>query len=78
MEKVNVTCRLNADEVAFFDTLGAQVDRDRSYLIKKAIANFIATQRWQVEEVKRVIAEVENGEFLTEKEFDADMKKWRK
>jgi RHH-type rel operon transcriptional repressor/antitoxin RelB len=78
MEKVNVTCRLNADDVAFLDTLGEQVDRDRSYLIKQAVARFIAHQRWQVEEVQRAIAEADEGNVLTDKEFAADMKKWRK
>jgi predicted transcriptional regulator len=77
MEKVNVTCRLNVDDVAFLDTLGAQLDRDRSYLIKQAVARFIAEQRWQVEEVQRAIAEIEAGDVLTEKEFNDDLKKWR-
>jgi predicted transcriptional regulator len=76
MEKVNVTCRLNADDVAFLDTLGGQLDRDRSYLIKQAVSNFIAQQRWQVEEVERAIAEVEAGEVLTEEEFRREVESW--
>lgn len=76
MDKVNVTCRLNADDVAFLDTLGEQVDRDRSYLIKQAIHDFIARQRWQVEEVERAIAEVEVGKILTEEDFFRDVESW--
>jgi predicted transcriptional regulator len=76
MEKVNVTCRLNADDVAFLDTLGEQVDRDRSYLIKQAVARFIAHQRWQVEEVERAIAEVEAGKVVSEEDFLRDVESW--
>lgn len=77
MEKVNVTCRLNADDVAFLDTLGAQLERDRSYLIKQAVAKFIAEQRWQVEEVKRAMAEADAGNVLTDKQFRKEVESWK-
>jgi predicted transcriptional regulator len=77
MEKVNVTCRLNADDVAFLDTLGAQLDRDRSYLIKQAVTKFITEQRWQVEEVKKAMAEADAGHVLTDKQFRKEVESWK-
>jgi RHH-type transcriptional regulator, rel operon repressor / antitoxin RelB len=71
MEKVNVTCRLNADDVAFLDKLAETTERDRSYLIKQAVADFISLQKWQIEEIEAAIAEAEEGKFLS----DAEMRK---
>ncbi len=76
LEKVPVTCRLEHDDVVFLDKLAELTERDRSFLIKQAVTDFIATQKWQVEEVERARAEATEGKVLTEKEFDADMKKW--
>jgi RHH-type rel operon transcriptional repressor/antitoxin RelB len=71
MTKVNVTCRLESDAVAFLDTLGKNVDRDRSYLIKDAVNRYIEMHRWQIEETKKAIAEAEAGDFASAAEVDA-------
>jgi predicted transcriptional regulator len=71
MKKVNVTCRLDSDTVAFLDTLGANLDRDRSYLIKDAVSRYIAIHRWQIDEVERGIAEADAGDFASEAQVDA-------
>jgi RHH-type transcriptional regulator, rel operon repressor / antitoxin RelB len=76
MDTVSVTCRLEPEDVQFLDKLAGIMERDRSYLIKKAVGDFIAVQKWQVEEVEAAWAEVRAGKVLTEKEFDAEMKKW--
>jgi predicted transcriptional regulator len=69
MEKVNVTCRLDADDVAFLDKLAETTDRDRSYLIKQAVAEFISLQKWQIEEVEAAIVEANAGKFLSDAEL---------
>lgn len=76
MERVSVTCRLESDDVVFLDKLAERLERDRSYLIKKAVADFIAKEKWQIEEVERALAEMKSGKFLTEEQFDVDMKTW--
>lgn len=68
MEKVNVTIRMDAEEVAFLDKLAGITDRDRSYLIKQAVSEYIALQRWQLEEIEKAMQEADAGEFATEKE----------
>jgi RHH-type transcriptional regulator, rel operon repressor / antitoxin RelB len=70
MKSVNVTCRLDPDSVAFLDKLGENLDRDRSYLIKDAVRQYIAMHRWQVEEVQKAIGEADRDEFAS----DSDMK----
>jgi predicted transcriptional regulator len=76
MEKVNVTVRLEKDAVAFLDTLGKSQDRDRSYLIKEAVEHYIAQRRWQVEEIKKAIAEADAGEFASDKDVKRLFSKW--
>jgi len=71
MEKVNVTVRLDADTIAFLDQLVHSQDRDRSYLIKQAVANFVELHRWQIEEIKKALAEADAGDFATDKEVAA-------
>ena len=78
MEKVNVTCRVPKDRVATLDKYAALTDRDRSYVLNEAIDLLIAHHQWQIDEVERAIAEVEAGNCLTEKEFLADMRTWRR
>lgn len=74
MEKINVTCRLAAEDVAFLDKLADATERDRSYLIKKAVAEYISLHRWQIEEVEKAIQEAEAGDFASEKQVKAMFK----
>lgn len=73
MEKVSVTVRLDEEAVAFLDKLGEVEDRDRSYLVRKAVANFIERHRWQVEQIEQAVREADAGLFLSEKETKAFM-----
>lgn len=77
MEKVNVTCRLDAKDVAFLDKLAEATERDRSYLIKKAVAEYIALQRWQIEEIEQALQEAEAGDFASDKEVRAVFNEFR-
>ena len=76
MEKVNVTVRLDKESVAVLDNLAKSFDRDRSYLIKEAVQSYISLHQWQLEEIKKAIAEADAGDFATEKEMQALLKKW--
>jgi predicted transcriptional regulator len=71
MQKVNVTIRLEKEAVEFLDTLGKNLDRDRSYLIKEAVDSFITLHRWQIEEIKKAVAEADAGQFLSDEETAA-------
>jgi predicted transcriptional regulator len=70
-EKVNVTVRLDQDTVAFLDRLAEVEDRDRSYMIKQAVANFVQLHRWQIEEIKKAVAEADAGDFASHEEVEA-------
>jgi predicted transcriptional regulator len=70
MEKVNVTLRLDRDKIALLDQLAQSDDRDRTYLIKKAIDGYLHMRQWQIEETRKAIAEADAGDFASEEEVD--------
>lgn len=70
MEKISVTVRLDEETVAFLDKLGEVEDRDRSYLVRKAVANFVELYKWQIEQA---VKEADAGLFLSEQEAEAFM-----
>jgi predicted transcriptional regulator len=76
MEKINITCRLDKKDVNVLDKLAARMDRDRSYLIKQAVSDFIAVQKWQEKVVKQAQADADAGKGMTMEELEADMKTW--
>jgi RHH-type rel operon transcriptional repressor/antitoxin RelB len=76
-DRVNVTCRLSAEDVAFLDKLAEVRDRDRSYLIKQAVSEYIALQRWQIEEIERAMEEAKAGKFAPDKEVRAMFNEFR-
>ncbi len=70
MEKSNVTVRLEVDKIALLDELAKADDRDRSYLIKVAIDQYLAYHQWRIEEIKKAVAEADAGDFASEEEVD--------
>ena len=47
-----------------------------TYLVNEAVEEYLARQEWLIAEVKRSLAEVKAGKFLTEEEFIADVASW--
>lgn len=76
MEKVSITVRLDEDTVAFLDKLGEVEDRDRSYLVRKAVANFVELHRWQIEAIEKAVREADAGLFASDEEVEQKFGKW--
>ena len=77
MERVNITCRLPVEDVAFLDAIALNLERDRSYLIKKAVEDYIASQRWMIEKINGSIAQADRGQFATTDEVEAAFRELR-
>ena len=75
-KKVNITVRLDSDTVAFLDHLAVVEDRDRSYLIKQAVARFVEMHRWQIDEIETAVKEADAGLFPSEQEVEHLFSKW--
>jgi RHH-type rel operon transcriptional repressor/antitoxin RelB len=75
-EKVSVTVKLDQDAVAFLDKLAEVEDRDRSYMIKQAVANFVQLRRWQIEDIEKAVKEADAGLFASDEEVEKLFGKW--
>ena len=58
------------------DTLAAAMERPRSWVVTRALEEFVAQEAWQVEEIRRGIAEADAGDFASDEEVEALFAKW--
>ena len=52
------------------------MSRSRSFVAAEAIREFVALNEWQIEEIKKGVAEADRGEFATDEEVDQVVKRW--
>lgn len=71
-----LTLRLDPKLKKQLDRLSHAMSRSRSFVAAEAIREYVALNDWQVEEVKKAIAEADRGEFATDKEVERTLKKW--
>lgn len=76
MEKANVTVRLDKEKIAQLDQFAVSADRDRSYLIKEAIDQYLELKQWQADGIRKAIAEADAGQFVPEAEIERLFAKW--
>ena len=74
-EKI-VTLRLDGELRKKLDKLAAATRRSRSFLVAEAIRDYVELNSWQVEEIRKGIAEADRGEFATDAEMKKLAKKW--
>lgn len=75
-EKVPVTVKLDQDTVAFLDRMAEVEDRDRSYMIKQAVNNFVRLHRQQIEDIEQAVKEADAGLFASDEEVEKWFGKW--
>ncbi len=63
-----LTVRLEPKLTKQLDKLADATQRSRSFLIVEAVRDFLALNEWQVEEIKKAVAEADRGEFASEEE----------
>ena len=64
-----MTLRLNEETSKALEALAKATDRSKSYLALRAIDEFIRLNAWQVEEIRKGIAEADAGEFVEHKDL---------
>jgi RHH-type rel operon transcriptional repressor/antitoxin RelB len=58
--------------------LSPAMSRSRSSDAAEAIREYVALNEWQIEEIKKGLAEAERGEFATEKDVTQVLNKWKR
>jgi RHH-type transcriptional regulator, rel operon repressor / antitoxin RelB len=60
------------------DRLSRATSRSRSFIAAEAIREYVALNEWQIEEIKKGVAEADRGEFATEKDVKQVLNKWKR
>jgi RHH-type rel operon transcriptional repressor/antitoxin RelB len=71
-----LTLRLDQNLRNRLDKLAKSTKRSRSFLAAEAICDYVALNDWQIEEIRKGIAEANRGEFASPAEVARLRKKW--
>jgi predicted transcriptional regulator len=72
------TVRVSSELQDRLDAIAEAIDRPRSWVVNGALGAFVASETWQIEEIKRGLAEADAGEFVTDAEVEATFEKWQR
>ena len=71
-----LTLRVDSKLKKQLDRLSRAMNRTRSFVASEAIREYVTLNEWQIEEVKKGIAEAERGDFATDDDVRRVVKKW--
>lgn len=71
-----MSVRLADDVTQQLEDLAKAVGRTKSFLIGQAIQAYLEQEAWQIQEVKRGLAEADAGDFVPDAEMDAFFAKY--
>jgi predicted transcriptional regulator len=61
MGKETISFQIESEKRAALDEVAAALERDRSAVINEALDAYLDLQDWQVEHIRRALAEAESG-----------------
>ncbi|CDZ79465.1 Ribbon-helix-helix protein, copG family [Legionella massiliensis] len=64
MSSTTMTIRLESEMKFRLDRLAEVTHRSKSYLAAEAINEYLKTQEWQLAEIKKGLAEADNGQLV--------------
>lgn len=70
-----LTLRLDAKLKNKLDRLSKSMNRSRSFVAAQAIEEFISVNEWQINEIKKGIAEADAGDFTSEEEMQRTIRR---
>ena len=70
-----LTLRLDAKLKSQLDRLSKSMNRSRSFVAAQAIQEYVSVNEWQINEIKKGIAEAEAGDFVSEKEMQQTIRR---
>jgi predicted transcriptional regulator len=70
-----ITVRLNEETLAALDRLAKGTKRSRSWLVSRAVEEYVSLNEWQIARIEEGIAAADRGDFASEEEMAGI---WRK
>jgi predicted transcriptional regulator len=75
METAVLTLRVPVNIKDQFDKLADATQRSKSFLAGEAIRQYLDLEAWQIGEIQQAIVEADAGDFATDDEVDAVVRK---
>lgn len=73
-----MTIRVDRKTKSRLEKLAKVMERTKSYVAAEGIRAYVDLNEWQIAEIKAALEEADAGDFATEKEVQAVMRKWRR
>lgn len=73
-----MTIRVDRKTKSKLEKLAKAMARTKSYVAAEAIRAYIELNEWQIAEIRAALKEADQGDFASEEEVRAVMKKWRR
>jgi len=73
-----MTIRVDRKTKTRLEKLAKTMERSKSFVAAEAIRVYVELNEWQIEGIKTALKEADAGDFATEDEVEAVMKKWRR
>lgn len=70
-----LTLRLDAKLKRQLDRLSKSMNRSRSFVAAQAIQEYVSVNEWQINEIKKGLAEADAGDFATDEEMQQTIKR---
>jgi predicted transcriptional regulator len=70
-----LTLRLDAKLKNQLDRLSKSMNRSRSFVAAQAIQEFVTVNEWQINEIKKGLAEADAGDFATDEEMQQTIRR---
>jgi RHH-type transcriptional regulator, rel operon repressor / antitoxin RelB len=71
-----MTIRVDRKTKTRLARLATAMERTKSYVAAEAIRAYVELNEWQITEIKAALKEADAGDFASESEVRAVMKKW--
>ncbi len=68
--------RIDKTRKAELDAIAHAMERDRSYVLNRAVEDFIEINNWQIERIKEGITAADAGDIASDEEVAAAHAKW--
>ena len=75
MDTTTLTLRVPVEVRNQLDKLAEATHRTKSYLVGEAIRQYLDLEAWQVGEIQQAIKEADAGDFASDDEVDAMLRK---
>jgi predicted transcriptional regulator len=70
-----LTLRLDAKLKSQLDRLSKSMNRSRSFVAAQAIQEYVSVNEWQINEIKKGLAEADAGDFATDEEMQQTIRR---